>query len=81
MVEQHLAPMGFDAEDGSLIVYLKSPPVDGKANQELIALLAKEFKVTKTVPFPIIPLFPIIPPHEDPPVVVIFVPRSLVDVK
>lgn len=35
------------AEDGSLIVYLKSPPVDGKANQELIALLAKEFKVTK----------------------------------
>ncbi len=35
------------ADDGSLIVHLKSPPVDGKANQELIALLAKEFKVTK----------------------------------
>ena len=35
------------ADDGSLIVHLKSPPVDGKANQELIALFAKEFKVTK----------------------------------
>ena len=35
------------ADDGSLIVHLKSPPVDGKANQELIALLAKEFKVPK----------------------------------
>ncbi len=34
-------------EDGSLLVHLKSPPVDGKANAELIALLAKEFKVTK----------------------------------
>lgn len=34
-------------EDGSLIIHLKSPPVDGKANQELITLLAKEFNVTK----------------------------------
>lgn len=32
-------------EDGSLLVKLKSPPIDGKANQELIKLLAKEFKV------------------------------------
>ncbi len=36
------------AEDGSLIVHLKSPPVDGKANQELIELLAGEFKVSKS---------------------------------
>jgi hypothetical protein len=34
--------------DGSLRVSLKSPPVDGKANQELITLLAKKFKVAKS---------------------------------
>jgi len=34
--------------DGSLTVHLKSPPVDGKANQELIMLLAKKFKVPKS---------------------------------
>ncbi len=34
--------------DGSLIVHLKSPPVDGKANQELIVLLSKKFKVPKS---------------------------------
>jgi hypothetical protein len=34
-------------DDGSLIVHLKSPPVDGKANQELITILAREFNVTK----------------------------------
>jgi uncharacterized protein len=37
-----------EAEDGSLVVWLKSPPVDGKANQELIELLAKKFKVSKS---------------------------------
>lgn len=36
------------AEDGSLVVHLKSPPVDGKANAELIELLAKEFNVSKS---------------------------------
>lgn len=36
------------AEDGSLVICLKSPPVDGKANDELIKLLAKEFKVPKS---------------------------------
>lgn len=36
------------AEDGSLVVYLKSPPVDGKANAELIKLLAKEFNVAQS---------------------------------
>ncbi len=34
--------------DGSLVVWLKSPPVNGKANQELIKLLADEFKVSKS---------------------------------
>jgi uncharacterized protein len=33
--------------DGSLIVYLKSPPIDGKANEELIKLLAENFDVPK----------------------------------
>jgi uncharacterized protein len=36
-----------EAEDGSLIVYLKAPPIDGKANQELITVLAKKYQVTK----------------------------------
>ncbi|MFP5271882.1 DUF167 domain-containing protein [Coleofasciculus sp.] len=34
--------------DGTLKVNLKSPPVDGKANKELIGLLAKKFNVTKS---------------------------------
>lgn len=34
--------------DGSLTVHLKSPPVEGKANQELIQFLAKYFKVSKS---------------------------------
>ncbi|WP_193193469.1 DUF167 domain-containing protein [Nostoc sp. MG11] len=34
--------------DGSLIVYLKSLPVDGKANEELIKLLAEKFDVSKS---------------------------------
>ena len=34
--------------DGSLTVDLKSPPVDGKANKELIELLAKKFGVSKS---------------------------------
>ena len=34
--------------DGSLMVHLKSPPIDGKANQELIALLAERFNVSKS---------------------------------
>ena len=35
--------------DGSWIAQLKSPPVDGKANEELIALLAKHFHCRKSV--------------------------------
>ena len=34
--------------DGSLTVNLKSPPVDGKANEELIKLLAERFDVPKS---------------------------------
>jgi uncharacterized protein len=35
------------AADGSWLAQLKSPPVDGKANKELIALLAKCFGCRK----------------------------------
>jgi uncharacterized protein (TIGR00251 family) len=34
--------------DGSLTVRLKSPPVDGKANEELVKLLAEKFHVPKS---------------------------------
>ena len=34
--------------DGSLSISLKSPPVDGKANGELIKLLAKKFSIPKS---------------------------------
>ncbi|MBW4419670.1 MAG: DUF167 domain-containing protein [Myxacorys californica WJT36-NPBG1] len=35
-------------EDGSWIVHLKSPPVDGKANTELIKVLSDRFDVPKS---------------------------------
>jgi hypothetical protein len=34
--------------DGTWTAWLKSPPVDGKANIELIALVAKQFGCTKS---------------------------------
>lgn len=37
-----------ETDDGSLSVHLKSPPIDGKANEELIKLLAKKFNVPKS---------------------------------
>ncbi|MBD1837019.1 DUF167 domain-containing protein [Coleofasciculus sp. FACHB-64] len=37
-----------EAEDGSLTVHLKSPPVDGKANEELIQILSKKFNISKS---------------------------------
>jgi hypothetical protein len=37
-----------ESTDGSLTVQLKSPPVEGKANKELIELLAKKFDVPKS---------------------------------
>ena len=35
------------AEDGTYSAQLKSPPVDGKANAELIALVAAHFQCSK----------------------------------
>ncbi len=35
------------APDGTWIAKLKSPPVDGKANAELIALVAEQFGCSK----------------------------------
>ena len=35
-------------EDGTWLAQLKSPPVDGKANQELIALVARHFQCHKS---------------------------------
>ncbi|MBE9169357.1 DUF167 domain-containing protein [Pleurocapsales cyanobacterium LEGE 06147] len=37
-----------EGANGSWTVRLKSPPVDGKANQELIEMLAKKFRVAKS---------------------------------
>lgn len=34
--------------DGSFTIHLKSPPVDGKANEELIKILAKKFDLPKS---------------------------------
>jgi uncharacterized protein (TIGR00251 family) len=34
--------------DGDLKVKLSSPPVDGKANKELIKILSKELKIAKS---------------------------------
>ena len=31
-------------EDGTWLAQIKSPPVDGKANEELVALVAKRFE-------------------------------------
>ncbi|HEU4767097.1 MAG TPA: DUF167 domain-containing protein [Pyrinomonadaceae bacterium] len=35
-------------EDGTWLAQIKSPPVDGKANDELIALIAKHFECRKS---------------------------------
>lgn len=37
-----------EEEDGSLTVHLKSPPIDGKANEELIKVLADKYDVPKS---------------------------------
>jgi uncharacterized protein len=36
-----------DGGDGNWLARLKSPPVDGKANAELVLLIAEHFKVRK----------------------------------
>ncbi len=38
----------FEQDDGSFVVRVNTPPVDGKANKKVIDLLAKHFKVPKT---------------------------------
>ncbi len=35
-------------DDGTWLAQLKSPPVDGKANAELVALIAKQFGCAKS---------------------------------
>jgi uncharacterized protein len=37
-----------EVEDGSLKIYLKSSPVNGKANKELIQMLADKYNVPKS---------------------------------
>ena len=37
-----------EEEDGSLTIRLKSPPLDGKANEELIKVLSKKYNVPKS---------------------------------
>ncbi len=41
-------PLVQPALDGSLLVYVREPAVDGKANQAVIELLAKYFETAKT---------------------------------
>lgn len=36
-----------EQDDGTWLAQLKSPPVDGKANEELIALVARHFGCSK----------------------------------
>ena len=42
------APSLAQMPDGTWLAKVKSPPVDGKANEELIALVAAHFKVRKS---------------------------------
>ena len=37
-----------EMEDGTWLASVKATPVDGKANKELIALVAQHFKVSKS---------------------------------
>lgn len=37
-----------EREDGTWLAQLKSPPVEGKANEELLALVAKHFRCHKS---------------------------------
>jgi len=37
-----------EQEDGTFIACLKAPPVDGKANAELLTLVARRFGVSKS---------------------------------
>lgn len=37
-----------ELEDGTWIAWTKSPPIDGRANRELVELVARHFGVAKT---------------------------------
>lgn len=37
-----------EGEDGLWLAQLKAPPIDGKANEELIALVARRFQCPKS---------------------------------
>jgi uncharacterized protein len=37
--------------DGTWLAHIKSPPVDGKANEELISLIARQFGLRKAQVF------------------------------
>lgn len=37
-----------ELSDGTWLARVKSPPVDGKANEELVILIARHFKLRKT---------------------------------
>ncbi|MGK7914337.1 MAG: DUF167 domain-containing protein [Prochloraceae cyanobacterium] len=37
-----------ESADGSFLVRLKSPPIDGKANKELLELIAKKFHISRS---------------------------------
>ena len=41
--------MGFDSERNSVLIKLKCPPEDGKANAELIKLISKELGRKATI--------------------------------
>lgn len=44
----HKGPLVEKQDDGSFIVYVREPAVESKANDALIALLAKHFGIPKT---------------------------------
>ena len=46
-VKPNARTSSLDEADGVWLAQLKSPPVDGKANAELIALIAKKFGCRK----------------------------------
>ncbi len=41
-------PLVVETSDGTLIVYVREPAVDGLANEAVVKILAEHFKVPKT---------------------------------
>lgn len=47
-VKPNARQQGLDQlDDGTWLARIKSPPIDGKANEELIRLIAERFKITR----------------------------------